>query len=287
MKRFFLENLEFYIKGKLFKTCGLYSAWYVDLENPPAVCHSLKKVKQKIDLFTFFQRVPHVNPIYDYYIEPYPVSVIKIESYENWFNNSIKKKARQSIKTAYKKGVEIGTVDFNGALIKGISEIYNESPVRSGRLFPHYKDSMDKVALENGTFLERSIFLGAYYEKELIGFTKIVFEREFADILQHLGKINHRDKNATNALMAKAIEICAEQKCKYIVYGDWDDTGLGDYKRHNGFEKMVLPRYYVPLTLKGNFVLKLGLHRPISKILPTGLSKFLKRIRKIWFEFMN
>lgn len=284
MDLFSVEGRKFYRIGRLVRVCGLYSGWYETVEDPKSMSDSLKNVKPKLHIFTFFQRPPHVESKYNYYMEPYSVAVIKINSYEDWWNNCIGKKTRQAVKRAYKKDVEVRIADFDDEFVKGISDIYNETPVRAGKEFPHYNDSMEKVRAENGTFLDRSVFLGAYYQDELIGFTKLVFEEEFTDILQHLAKISHREKNATNALLSKAIEVCAERGCGYLAYGDWDDTGIGDYKRHNGFSRMDLPRYYIPLNWTGALALKLGLHKPFSKLLPASLLPFLRDLRRRWYE---
>jgi hypothetical protein len=60
--------------------------------------------------------------------------------------------------------------------------------------------------------------------------------------------------------LAKAVERCAEKGIPYLAYAYWLDDGLRDFKRSNGFQKFDLPRYFVPLTCKGEFALNLGLH---------------------------
>lgn len=276
----------FYCLGKFIKVCGLADAWYEDVHDPLSIVSSLKKGTHGAHLFTFFQRPPHTDQLFSYYIEPYPVSVIKITSYEDWWTISIQKNTRQAVKKAQKKGVEIRVENFDDNFIRGISQIYNETPIRMGKRFPHYNDSLEKVREENGTFSDRSIFLGAYYNTELIGFTKIVFERDFADILQHLSKMAHRDLYPSNALLAKAIEVCAERHVGYLAYGEWDSSGLGDFKRHNGFSEMVLPKYYLPINWVGSIALKLKLHRRLSSWLPKNIIPFLKKARLKWHQIM-
>ena len=88
-------------------------------------------------------------------------------------------------------------------------DIYNETPVRQGKKFWHYNKDFETVKMENGTFADRSIFIGAYFEDTLIGFVKIVLTEGCASTLQVISKIEHRDKKPTNALLAKTVEICA------------------------------------------------------------------------------
>lgn len=280
MKRFSLNNREYYCRGRFVKICGLYNAWYEDVEDPETLVASLKNAKENVHIFTFFQRVPHIAPKFGYHVEPYSVAVIKLSTYEEWWKNAVSQKVRQAVNKSQKKGVEVRVTNFDDDFISGIGEIYNETPVRQGRPFPHYQDSFEKVKSENGTFLDKSIFLGAYHENELVGFAKIVFENEFADVLQFLSKIAHRDKIINNALLAKIIEVCAERGVGYLAYGDLGAGGLDDFKRNNGFSRMDLPRYYIPLNWVGKLAMGLNLHRGLSAILPERLAIILKEIRR-------
>lgn len=284
MHYFFSGGRHYYRRGRLIRVCGLVNAWYETVDDPETLIRSLKVDSHGSDVFTFFQRVPHINQKYPYCMEPYSVSVIELTSYDDWWNNCIGKKTRQMVKKAKKKDVEIRIADFDDDFIRGIHGIYRETPVRAGKRFPHYQDSLDTVRKENGTFLDRSVFLGAYHHGELIGFTKIVFEDEFADILQHLSKISYRDKCSTNALLAKVVELCAMRGMRYIAYGDWDSSGIGDFKRHNGFVRMDLPRYYIPLNRVGAVALGLKLHWPISRVLPENMLRILRNMRSVWYE---
>lgn len=128
------------------------------------------------------------------------------------------------------------------------------------------------------------MFLGAYYENEIVGYAKLVFEEEFVDIAQLLSKMSHRDKCVTNALFAKVVEVCSEREVGYIAYGDFDSGGLGDFKRHNGFSQMDLPRYFIPLNITGGVALRLGLHRRLSQWLPDRMKPLLRDLRKRWYE---
>jgi hypothetical protein len=280
---FSVDGRQFYRRGRWVKICGLAAAWYETIENPESLAMSLKKCGQRLDLFTFFQRVPHVEPRYSYFTEPYSVSVIKLTRYEDWYRH-LGKNTQRKIKKAKKDGVEVRVVDFDEEFVAGISKIYNETPIRQDRRFPHYNDSLDKVRRENATFLDRSVFLGAYHQNHLIGYAKIIFEEEFADLLQLLSMISHRDKCPTNALLDKAVDVCSARGAGYLAYGDWNATGLGDFKRNNGFTRMDLPRYYVPLNLIGTMALRWGLHRRASERIPAHMVPALKALRRRWLE---
>jgi hypothetical protein len=284
MEYFTINNREFYSNGKLIKICALVNGWYEDVEKPAELIESIKRSKKRNHIFTFFQRVPFTVPKYDFYMESYPAAVIQVNSYDDWWKNRIGRKARQAIKISDKKGVKVNVVAFDTEYIKGISDIYNETPIRAGKKFPHYKDSLEKVKKENETFFGRSAYFGAYHGCELVGFARVIFEEKFADILQLLSKISHRDKCVNNALLAKIVEVCARRQVNYIAYGDFDLSSLNDFKRHNGFLRMDLPRYYIPLNAAGLIALKLRLHRQFSQWLPDRMMHLLRNLRKRWYE---
>lgn len=68
------------------------------------------------------------------------------------------------------------------------------------------------------------------------------------------------------------------------VYGNKTNNTLTEFKRRNGFEKIDLPRYYIPLTLKGAVAMKLKLHLGLLGILPGGVINFLRGLRSRYYE---
>ena len=66
------------------------------------------------------------------------------------------------------------------------------------------------------------------------------------------------------------------------VYND-DESSLTAFKRQNGFDQILVPRYFIPLTLRGEIAMKLGLHRGFAKRLPKPLLAELLRWRRRWY----
>jgi hypothetical protein len=173
---------------------------------------------------------------------------------------------------------------FNDELVKCIKNIYDETPIKQGRRFWHYGKNLETVKMENGTYLQRSEFIGAYYNEELIGVIKFVYVDRVAWIMQILSRGFHYDKRPMNALIAKAVEVCHDKGMLYLVYakfsyGNKKNSRLAEFKRRNGFEEMRFPRYYIPLTVTGTIALKLKLHRGWIGILPTSLVNMLLYLR--------
>jgi len=102
--------------------------------------------------------------------------------------------------------------------------------------------------------------------------------------MQILSRVDQQDKRPTNAMIAKAVEICAEKGvsqlvyCKYVYHKNHPDA-LTEFKRRNGFKQVNYPRYFVPLTLKGRLAIALKLQLGPLELLPTGLVIALLKIR--------
>ena len=125
---------------------------------------------------------------------------------------------------------------------------------------------------------------GAYFNDELIGFIFLADAGQFMYLGQIISLIRHRDKSPQNALIAKAVEACAEKGIPYLVYALWPRGALREFKRHNAFECVNLPRYYIPLTAKGKVALRLGLHHGAAELLPENALALLKRIRSRFYS---
>ena len=55
---------------------------------------------------------------------------------------------------------------------------------------------------------ERSDFVGAFVSDQLIGHAKIVYAGEAASIMQILSRLEEAERKPTNAIFAKAVELC-------------------------------------------------------------------------------
>src|ERR1700741_3382753 len=122
------------------------------------------------DLFTFMQAVGDPDVHHPFYHEMESLAVLPITTFKDWWKNKIRTHTRNHIKKAEKKGVEVRVVPFADNLVRGVKSVYDECPLRQGRPFWHYRKDYDTVKAGLATFLERSDFIGAFWEGELIGF---------------------------------------------------------------------------------------------------------------------
>jgi hypothetical protein len=107
----------------------------------------------------------------------------------------------------------------------------------------------------------------------------------YATITLILDKQAHRDKAPMNAMLGKVIGMCAERKIPYLTYAFWRSDAYRQFQQSNGFERMVVPEYFVPLTLKGRIALALRLHEGIKGILPEKMFLRLRSWRARWYKW--
>jgi hypothetical protein len=235
------------------------------------------------------QMPPDTAPKYDFPMEWNNVAALKITTFDHWWNEQIGKKTRNMARQAAKKGVTVLEVPFDEALLRGIWEIYNECPIRQGRKFSHYGKDLDTVRRMTATFPDTSVFIGAFYEEKLIGFIKLTASDTGtqAGLMNILSMVKHRDKAVTNALIAEAVRACAKRNIPYLLYsafsyGKKEKDSLMEFKERNGFQRMDLPRYYVPLSNLGSVALRLGLHKGLAAHVPESLLAKLREWRIAW-----
>jgi hypothetical protein len=279
------------VKGQLVRIGRLDADSYKYLDDPSEVIEGLRKSQPRVDLFTFLQKPPETTPKYSYPMEWDNLAVLSVSTFDNWWTKQLGFKARNKAKQASKKGVIVREAPFDDAFATGIWEIYNESPVRQGRRFPHFGKSLDKVRSMSSTFLDSSIFIGAYYEDKLIGFIKLTTDDHGtqAGIMHIVSLIGHRDKAPTNALIAQAVKSCADRGISHLVYANFAygkkaQSSLSDFKERNGFARVDLPRYYVPLTSIGSAAFRLGLHRKLVDWLPESVAAKYRDLRYSWYR---
>ena len=285
------DNRELRITGRLCRVAHLDADDYKFLDNPEPVVSELRKSKLGIDLFTFLQKLPDTSPKYPYLQEMDNLAVLPVSTFDHWWTNQVDNKTRNMARKAEKKGVVVREVPFDDVLVRGIWEIYNECPIRQERLFPHYGKSVEQVREMSATYLDSSIFIGAYDSGKLIGFIKLVFDDTGtqAGMMHIISMLQARDKAPTNALVADAVRSCAQRNIPHLVYSNFaygkkTQSSLSDFKERNGFQRVDIPRYYVPVTKWGTAAFSMGLHHRLIDRLPEALAAKLRDLRNSWYQ---
>jgi len=279
------------VEGRLIRTARVDGEKYRFLSDPELIVKGLRAQKTRVDVLTFMQRLPETQPKYSYPMEWDNFAALPISTFENWWSKQIGFKARNKAKQAEKHGVILREIPFGEELVTGIWEIYNETPVRQGKRFPHYGMTLDHVRTYASTFPEDSVFIGAFLEEKMIGFIKLTMDetRTQAGLMHIVSLISERDKAPTNALVAHAVRACADRGISYLVYsnfayGNKQSDTLSDFKERNAFQRIDIPRYYVPITRLGWLACRLGYYRRLTDILPEKYIAKLREMRSAWYS---
>lgn len=225
------------------------------------------------DVYTFLDRkwcCPISNPPCNWKKEDDNVGMLEIKDFRSWWQ-AVGKKTRNMARKAEKSGIKVSVIGPTEKLAQGIWKIYNETSIRQERAFPHYGESLELITA-NMYAAKNNTFVGAYLEDDLVGFLQILHGVNIAIISNILALQKHWDKGVNNALIAKAVEVCASKGERWLMYGRiGNHPSLDRFKESNGFVKFPISRYYVPVTSKGRTAIKLGLHKELKDALPQWL----------------
>jgi hypothetical protein len=281
------------IRGKALKIALIHDeAWMeTELEDPDVCVKELKNQGVdgvRADIFTFAQKVPGAPPQFHYLMEWDSVAAAGTTTFKRWWE-SLPQESRKNVRRSQKRGVTITVQRFDDELVRGIADVHNESTLRQGVPNAHYGKTLEQLKKDHSAFVDRSDFICAYLKTELIGFLKLVYRGEVASILNLVTKTNHYDKRPANALIAKAVELCEARKVWYLTYGMFNygnkrDNPLREFKSRNGFEEVLTPRFYIPLTSWGELCMKLKLHRGLLGILPHSVIMLGVKARAGWYN---
>ena len=279
------------VTGKWIRTAQIKDEEVVEgvtVIDPESFITKLKESELKADVLTFAQRPPEITPKYDYHWEWNNWAAIRTTRFKDWWEN-LPQVSRKNVRRSARRGVLVKVTPFDDDLVKGVHRIYNGIRVRDGRLFWHYGEDVERVRQGLGTYLDRSDFIGAYWRDELIGFLKMVYVDRVATVFHILSMNEHYDKRPMNALIAKAAELCEQKGISHLIYGQFiygnkRRSSLVEFKRRNGFEQVNFPRYYVPLTLRGEVFVRLRLYRGLTGLIPEPILQPLLSLRASYYR---
>jgi hypothetical protein len=282
---------EIKIDGRLIRIGRLDGDKYKFVDDPEVLLNGLRGSGTRIDLFTFMQRVSEPSPKFQYPMEMDNLAVLPVSTFDHWWTHQIGSNPRNRARQAERKGATVREVAFDEDLVQGIWEVYNECPIRQGTRFLHYGKDVGTVREMSATYLDSSIFVGVFLSNKLIGFAKLVADETWsqANLMHVVSMVGHKEKAPTNALIAQAVRSCAARGIRYLVYqnysyGNKTGDGLSRFKEVNGFRRIDLPRYYVPLTLLGGAALRLGLHKKLATYVPEPMLDKLRELRSAWYS---
>ena len=261
------------------------------LKDPEVYCAALRSAERKTlgaDIFTFTQKATTTQPIFSYPIEWESVAGIRSIDFEGWWE-ALPQVTRKNVRRSQKRGVTIRVKEFDRELIEGIRSVNDDCPVRQGMKNAYFGQTFDDTQRRYGEFAGRCDFICAYSQEEAIGFLHLVYRQDTAAILNLTVKPSHSDERPANALIAKAVELCCARGISLLTYGLYNhgnkrENSLREFKDRNGFTEIVVPRYFVPLTLWGRIGMKVKLHRGLVGILPHSIITSGVAARSLWYK---
>ena len=256
-----IDGKQISIDGAIPGIARLDQEWFEDVEKPDMLVDALRKTKPAPDIFTFWQRLPELQPKYAYRMEAEAIAALPITSYSHWWEKQIDGAARNKVRKAQKKGVEVRLANFDDRFIEGMTSIFNETPIRQGRNFLHYGKDFETVKRQFSRFLFREEIFGAYLGEGLVGFIMLAN----AGDMQSLVKLFQRSRvgiwRPRMPCWPRPLNAARRRESHTSRMHIGSTTVSANSKRNNGFQKFDLPRYFLPLTRKGKLALHLGLHR--------------------------
>jgi hypothetical protein len=281
-------------RGGWINLAGVHDEEWLEMEveDPELYVKQLKEQSpqgMRADIFTFTHKSPSSKPQFKYPMEWSSVAAIRLTDFNAWWEK-LPQETRKNVRRSQKRGVIVGIRKFDDALVSAISDVNNDSPMRQKIRNVHYGKPFDQVKKDYSAFVDRSDFICACVNNEVIGFLKLVYRGEVASILNLTTKQSAADKRPANALIAKAVELCLAKRVSFLTYGQFNygnkrHSPLREFKIRNGFEEVLKPRYYIPLTRWGTVCMKMKLHRGPLGILPHRLIALGVDLRTKWYNF--
>ena len=239
----------------------------------PQTAFLAKLAERGTDIFTFIERtwvssIP--KPEASWIKTEDNIALQRITTFADWLA-LVGKKTRNIIRKAEKSGVRTEIVLPTQKLAEDILRIYNETPVRQGRAFPHFGITLEQVKRIVLSAGEDS-FIGAFIDDEFVGFVQLGYGDKTGIIQQILSLQQQSDKAVNNALIAKVVQVCIFRNVEWLMYGRMGNhPSLDRFKENNGFTKFTFPRFYIALSKRGRFAIALGIHRDLKDSLPTAV----------------
>ena len=231
--------------------------------------------ERRADVFNFIERkwcYSLQNPPRSWTKADDNVALLQVTSYDDWWRK-IGKKTRNMVCKAEKSEIKTEVAELDQRFLEGVWKIYNETPIRQERSFPHYGTPL-KAVIRSLLSAQNCTYIGAYSQKELAGFVQLVHGKNTVRISKILSLQAYRERAVNNVMVAKTVEVCVAKGVRWIMYGRMGNhPTLDEFKQNNGFTQFQLTRYYVPLTRKGRLAIRLGLHRDLKDSLPQSLKR--------------
>ena len=136
------------VSGKVIRIARVADEWYEDVDEPGSIVEGMTKAGVRADIFSFWQRLPNTQPRFHYHMEWDSIAALPVTSYRQWVETQINAKTRNLLVKAKKKGLIVKKAIFDDDFVRGMADVFNETPVRQGKPFWHYGKSVETIRTE-------------------------------------------------------------------------------------------------------------------------------------------
>src|SRR6266436_8359991 len=95
-----IHGVSIRVEGRLLRTARLERERYEGLADPKLVLDGLRRCEHRVDLFTFMQRLPEIEPKYSYPMEWDNLAVLPVSTFDHWWNHQIRSFPRNRARQA-------------------------------------------------------------------------------------------------------------------------------------------------------------------------------------------
>ena len=140
-----VDGASIVVKGRWLRIATVLDEEWIDneLENPDLCIQTLREHESTVlraDLFTFSQKLPATVPKYSYPMELDSIAAIRLINFKDWWER-LSQVTRKNVRRSQKRGVEVKLREFDDKLIQDIVELTQDSPIRQGRSFAHFRQN--------------------------------------------------------------------------------------------------------------------------------------------------
>jgi len=181
------------------------------------------------------------------------IALLKLSTYDDWWNQSERHKVRNTVRKAGKAGVQVRQLDLRqlNGIIDGLYEIYHDTPIRQGRRYIGYLVTKPQLRTRFRN-LQNSIVIGAFLDEKIVGFVHVILGDRGASVRSLVSIERYMGVGVNNAILASAIETLCERGFQYFTYARMGyQRNLDMFKLSNGFRRFPLTTHFLALSSRG------------------------------------
>jgi len=196
---------------------------------------------------------------------------INQKTFEEVWIRDFSKHARNAVRKAEKRGVNIRPVDEIAEHIDDIITCNLSSLKRHGRplMYPHcYREPFLKYLSDTKSKCDSHFHIyGAFWRNRLIAYMSTIEFNRLMTITLAMSSSPHLDKSPNNALIAHIVRSACERRFEWIYYSFGRVSsaysrgllpGLLRFKFEHGFREVPIPIYRLALTKTGSILSRIS-----------------------------